>query len=431
MPKFSKRLGIVGYSARALSAAAVDLGYDVIAVDAFGDQDLLDMASCVTVTNWPHDIAACISQVDCDAWLLAGGMEHHTHLLSQLSQRAPILGPTATQMRQLRSVRYWRELADCDARLGWPATSRSRIQLGDCDVLFKPFRGSGGAFIACLPSIAANAPDDSSPAKRGYWQAFVKGKSLGVTMMLTDTGVSLCGATASLTAADWPAPTPFIYRGSIGPISLTTRQQTAVLNMAARVREQLGYRGWLQADFVEGEDENDDGRLWLLEINPRWTAGMEVLHSCRIADDQSPLAQHLAAVGLATLQNNTLRFESGGSIMAKAVLYAPYDGYQRREINILLEQCRSQLAYTELQFVPSPAVATRRSRGGWWSVADLPRWSPVGNVFRVGEPVLTVLAGWNQTGPEDSPGNSTTRETLLSQLQSLRGPLVKELFALS
>ncbi len=163
MPKFSdnrqpRRLGIVGYSTRALVQAASDLGFEAVAIDAFGDQDLIDAATEVhVIQNWPEDILRAARKVQVDAWLLAGGMENHESIADQLGELAPVLGPTAAQLKQLRSWQFWQSL--CSVGVHWPETSESPPADEQSEWLMKPKRSAGGLHIhPAPPSRSALAP---------------------------------------------------------------------------------------------------------------------------------------------------------------------------------------------------------------------------------------------------------------------------------
>ena len=87
----------------------------------------------------------------------------------------------------------------------------------------------------------------------------------------------------------WTAPcaaTPFRYGGAAGPIELAPPD--GLLAALVELTEALGVRGLASADFL------DDGeRFWLLEINPRPGATLDVFD-----DDEDPLlARHIDAVG--------------------------------------------------------------------------------------------------------------------------------------
>lgn len=397
------RLGLVGYSTRALAEAAADLGFGVSAVDAFCDQDLADIAQCQRARHWPHGIIACARNVGCDGWLLAGGMENHGRIVAELAAQGRVLGPSRVQLASLRSVRFWRELAESVPGLRFPARFSAPVNQGSRVSLFKPRRSSGGMLVSPW-----RADVDTAPLPRGYWQEFIAGRVLGVTTLVTAESASFLGATESLSADQWPGPQPFIYRGSLGPVELAPHQRTVLEEMAARVGERLSYRGYLQADLIE----DAVGQLWLLELNPRWTAGMEILHLCAAEHAQSPLAAHLRALGVPIAPVVPSRSKSP-AMLAKAILYAPAELQLSREQQRMLQPLRQRQAY---------------GQAGWWNIADVPAMGDASSlVIQTGQPILTLRVGLDTQCSQWAQ----TRQSLLAGLNGARTEVLQRVFELA
>ncbi|MEM7558066.1 MAG: ATP-grasp domain-containing protein [Planctomycetota bacterium] len=210
--------------------------------------------------------------------------------MEQLRNFAPILGPDSKQLQKLRDLAFWQDLAHRVDGLGFPETApkpefaeSSPATATAARWLRKSISGSGGLGVqSVVPSEIGEAGGDH------YFQREVRGRVLGACLILPQLPreCELAGVTESWTERDWPGPTEFIYRGSFGPIPLSEEQNRILLNIAEEVRQQTGLRGWLGVDFIE----DADGNLWLLELNPRWTAGMEILARA----DRNPVPAHLA-----------------------------------------------------------------------------------------------------------------------------------------
>jgi len=179
----------------------------------------------------------------------------------------------------------------------------------------------------------------------------------------SDLHIRYLGTTESWRAEDWLGPTEFIYRGSWGPIALTQVQQSQVVEAARWLALETGVTGWLQIDFIE----DPEGMLWFLELNPRWSAGMEVLHRSGLAN---PAAEHANAWGHTTEDGcrASLQSSQGSNFIGKAIVYCP------RDIRVQAETVRG------LQALP-------RDR-----FADIPSCSNIGQILHSGQPLLTVLA---------------------------------------
>lgn len=265
--------------------------------------------------------------------------------LDDLHRQFSVFGPTAAQMRRLRDPNFWKAAAR-ESDLCFPPTvlAGSPPVSTDARWLRKSRSGGGGLHVRRAPSTVPQQNHSATATQRceqEYWQQEIVGRSIGVTCILLpgpkgSLRVCLLGATEAWTARDWPGPTEFIYRGSWGPIKLSPRQCTAIKRFAAFVGTETGLFGWLQMDFIESADR----KLWLLEINPRWTAGMEVL----ARTGYNPVPLHLAAYETA-LHSNAPKIDELASevrepsvepdiVFAKAIVYA------KRDFELTEDACR-------------------------------------------------------------------------------------------
>lgn len=363
----------VGFSVRALVEACAILGLRTIAVDHFGDADTRQFAEgrwiplevdaqggLAKATLEGIQAVACSKESDFCQFvvLMAGGMENLPQAVEQLGGMLPVLGPTVPQLALLRDPRFLALVAE-QADLDFPDTqlmSPDRDQLRDNRWLWKPFRSAGGHQIVPLTAMP-NVPS----AIGGYFQRTVVGQQLGVSVVLSKSEMRILGATYGLDSDDWPGPCPTIYRGSIGPISLADRWRAQISELGRYLQQRLDVRGWLQFDFLIDADD----RLWLLECNPRWTAGMELLSQAGGAPLESPVSEHLAAWGVSlAVRPSRLDWNVGRFLSGKAIVYA----LRRTAIDSIGIQRLAQL-----------------SREGW--LADIPATE---QVIEPGHPIATV-----------------------------------------
>ncbi|MEO8270535.1 MAG: ATP-grasp domain-containing protein, partial [Aureliella sp.] len=322
-------------------------------------------------------------------------------LVDLLHHHFTLLGPTVDQLRQLRSPEYWYACATA-AGIDFPETHWRGIPAADdglfntgvvresaegptsgmYDWLLKPRRGAGGHAIRRATgkyTSSCSIPDSH------YLQRKIAGRSLGVYCILHSNGqAELLGATESLTAEQWPGPSEFIYRGSVGSICLTDTQRQQILRLCQVIQSTSDCRGWLQFDFIE----DDSGALWLLELNPRWAAGMEILflaginpvaYHCRAW--QSPRDPAISESNMATLSRTDTQF-------AKAVVYAD------RELTLTPERIERLHRLPRASFADLPSHSNSLT-------------SPPTKIVNSGSPLLTVRA----SGPP---------ELLLEQMLQLR-----------
>ncbi len=201
-------------------------------------------------------------------------------------------------MHQLRSLEFWASL--CSAGVNWPETRCSAPDKELADWLIKPRQSGGGLGVI---DARAMQHDGESPGTH-YWQRRITGRGLGITWLISDRAQRVLGVTETLSSKEWPGPTEHMYRGSFGPIRLAEGQLNALAELGSRLSKAVpNYRGLLQADVIE--DAHRD--LWLLELNPRWTSGMEVLHRASRGGQDSPLRAHLDAWGIASSGRSVAR----------------------------------------------------------------------------------------------------------------------------
>ena len=351
----------VGYSVRALVEACAHAGLESVAVDHFGDSDtryyakdrwiefkITEQGRLSSDTRYALQAATTelLRAGKSVVFLLAGGMENLGGAVEQLREIASVLGPTEVQRRALRNIEFLYSIARA-ANLSTP-----QLRLGETrgsNWLWKPSASAGGLKI--VRNARAGADRGS-----GYWQEYIRGEQIGVSCLLDHDGCRILGATSSFDAAEWLGPSEFIYRGSFGPIALSTDCHSQIECLCGHISTRTGYRGWLQFDFIRDER----GALWLLECNPRWTAGMEIF---LFISGANPVREILQSNNLSAWAPTRVQ---GGEFacFAKAVVYATHP------IN-LTDKLIGKLEYVE-------------------ELADRPH-AP--QLIECGHPIATVRAG--------------------------------------
>ncbi len=422
----------VGFSVRALVDAITADFAPPLAVDHFADHDCYQTATAVVrLAQWGGKLShstAFLSQLSqagaqpLSRVLLAGGTENWPELVELLQQHFTLLGPSVEQLLELRSPQRWQRWAE-QSRIAFPELrwleAAPAHDFGIGDWLIKPLRGAGGYAIKRASQLQNRSSMHSRPIEHAadetllpsaYWQRHIEGRSVGVYCVLSsDSSVELLGATESLTAAQWPGPSEFIYRGSLGPIGLPWHHRRRIVDLCQLIQRQTRMLGWLQLDFIE----DLTGELWLLELNPRWTAGMEILflagtnpveRHCRVwPSDMSEAQTGARQTGAADTNPHaipsanatpSIPADTGPGVwqgevsFGKAVVYAPY----------------------ELVLTHHSIAALHNLPGD--NFADLPSHQLIADdqsayVVATGQPVLTVRA----SGPH---------VTLVEQLAELR-----------
>ncbi|HEX2105846.1 MAG TPA: ATP-grasp domain-containing protein [Solirubrobacteraceae bacterium] len=283
---------LVSVSARMLAELATRDGHAVVALDRFGDLDLRRLCPSVSILRDLGGRGGMTELVDAAAGIPArsvvygAGLENRPDLVARLAEGRTLLGCTPETLRHVRDpaslgaalseagFAYPRTLAAADA----PERAERRRRW-----LRKPLRGGGGRGvrewrggrlpagvvvqerIRGVPCSAAAVADGSAAALLGLSEQLAGRRAMGVR------GFTWCGNVA-------PPRLPAAERHALG------RAARAICDHLAAA---FGLRGLFGVDLVwDGE------RAWVVEVNPRPTASLEVIAAVHAA---RPFTTHLDA----------------------------------------------------------------------------------------------------------------------------------------
>jgi predicted ATP-grasp superfamily ATP-dependent carboligase len=150
-----------------------------------------------------------------------------------------------------------------------------------------------------------------------YLQEYIEGTPVSAQYVAAGSMALLLGVTQQLIGEPWLNAKDFAYGGNVGPLPL----DAPLARRLRRLGQQLAAGGGLRGLFgVDGVLR--DGEFWPIEINPRYTAALEVLEY---------------ATGLRSLHLHRLAFEDeesalndpipeqAGVVVGKAILYSGGD----------------------------------------------------------------------------------------------------------
>jgi uncharacterized protein len=263
------RVLIVGVSTRAAAESAVRAGYDVVALDAYGDLD--HPSDCHTLprdVRWSAAAAARHARgLDADAVAYLSNIDNDPRAVAALAAERALWGNTPETLQHARhplAVRDAFRAAGIDAPevlVGGSGPPGGRW-------LLKPLRSGGGARVRRWrgPQVP----------RSHYAQAFTEGTSGSVVFVAAGGRAVVLGTTRQLVGDAAFGASGFRYCGSllIGPADSSRHAQAeAIAGVAAEAFGLVGVGG---VDFI------DDGRVMHpIEVNPRWTASMELVERAR------------------------------------------------------------------------------------------------------------------------------------------------------
>ncbi len=348
---------ILGASARAAAFSAIRAGLRPHCGDLFADVDLKDSCPAIAVEpgTYPEGLARIAEQAPSGPWLYTGALENHPELVDRISESRPLWGINGDT---LRAVRDPIEVARVLHKAGLPCPQvrlhRDGLPL-DGSWLVKPLASAGGRQIQPLDS------DVEQPSKPVYYQRRIEGASFSSVFLALGGGARLLGTTWQFIGIPGQ---PFAYFGNIGPWPLRESVAQCLERIGQILAVRFGLLGLFGVDFVLRKQ----GIPWPVEVNPRYTASVEVLE---MAQCRSLLADHIEVFAPGAVPKSQPIFHKPGSprFVGKWIMHAERDG----------------------QFPQDPDWIPQAERP--WEpynvhMADCPR---PGTKFRSGNPLFSIL----------------------------------------
>lgn len=348
------RVLIVGVSTRAAAESAARAGFEVTALDAYAD---LDQHPSVRALSLPRDFGTTFSpealvnaarELPCDAVVYLSSLENHPKAVDALTSGRALFGNRSDVLRRVRDPKT---LAEAFTRHGLraprvvPFDDVASVP-GDVDRWMLKPRVSGGGH-----GVRRWHPGETvSPGH--YLQEFIDGTSGSIVFVAAGGRGVVVGITRQIVGDHAFGASGFRYCGNI----LTddrhhVREASALVDVVA---SDFALVGVGSIDVVAS-----GGNLWPVEVNPRWSASMELVERAR---DISLFQLHADASARGTLPAFDLGAASGhGETHGKAIVFARQD--------IVIGDTRMWLEDR--------------------SVRDVPH---AGERFAAGQPICTVLA---------------------------------------
>ncbi len=306
---------VAGLSARLMAEAAAREGYDVIALDAFGDVDTRraarhwqsigsDSGLRLDERRTLDALREAATDPQVRGWVAGSGFECVPELLGRGAQLLPLIGTPAETVLRVRDP------AGFFGMLDWLGLPHPEIQLDEPDPpqgwLRKEARGTGGWHIR-----RADDRHPAEPAQQPYYQREAPGTPMSALFVANGREARVLGISELIVRPLGPAH-PHVYRGAIGPVALPAALAVGLEATLDTLVAAFGLRGLCSLDFLL------DGDHWsLLEINPRPSA------SAALYAEQTPwMRAHVEACTAGTLPAAATAAPSGRPLRGSEIVFA-------------------------------------------------------------------------------------------------------------
>ena len=264
------QLVIAAISSRIYVQAALEAGYEVIAMDAFADVDTQALAIQsfqLLLEDSQFNSAQLLELLQkldlsqCIGFCYGAGFEAQPNLLTFINQLIPVFGNSAFTVEQCKDPNVFFSFCD-HLKMDYPITQLERPN-NTKNWLQKTIGGHGGTHIKRLlplhlPSLVNH-----------YYQKIQSGTPFSCLFLADGMHSQVIGFNEQ-----WCAPTPLLpyrYAGAVSNATLEKRVKTKIEDFIQNATKELGLVGLNSCDLII-----ENNRVFMLEINPRLSATLDL-----------------------------------------------------------------------------------------------------------------------------------------------------------
>ena len=242
-------------------------------------------------------------------------------------------------------------------------------------------RGTAAAArpAGCAPptQVAAEPVDD------WYYQQFIPGESCSAAYLAAGRRALLLGVTRQLIGTRWLHSHGFRYAGSIGPWPVSPAVHRQFIEIGTALATDFDLAGLFGVDAVLADDV-----VWPVEVNPRYSASLEVLERSR---GTSFVGLHIEACrdGVMPAARHVQRGSSSdhtAPVCGRAILFAPRDCVVPPALSEAW--LKAGVPDDRAHDLPAP-VNEIPNAFDWPEFGDVPAG---GTRIAAGDPIITLLA---------------------------------------
>ena len=252
---------LIGASTRAAAMSARRAGLTPWCADLFADADLerIAVARRVPVDAYPECFLASLADAPRVPVIYTGALENSPNLIRRIDR--PLWGNSATVLNAVRSPAHW---TACLRACGIPHPLSTDRPTTVGRWLLKPRRSGSGVGIRAYTGQPFNP-------RTHFLQEWISGIPCSAIYLGQGDQAILLGITRQLVGTPWLNATGFHYAGNI-ELPLQALMEECWHNIGTALARSFRLRGLFGVDVILR-----NGEPWPIEINPRYTASVEVL----------------------------------------------------------------------------------------------------------------------------------------------------------
>lgn len=237
------RILIIGASGRAAAFSALRAGITPTVIDLFGDEDLRAVAESHVIPerDYPDGLVDIARTIGPMPWMYTGALENRPDIVGRIAAERELIGNGPAALAKVRDP-FRLAAALLEAGFRSPRVSQNEI-----------------AGVRCIRKLSGRAGH--------YFQEWIDGESRAAIY----SDGRLLGVTRQLVGEPWLHAPRWQYCGSAGPLALPEFEWLDWQVLGTFLTEWAGLSGVFGIDAIVR-----DGRPWTVEVNPRYTASVEV-----------------------------------------------------------------------------------------------------------------------------------------------------------
>jgi predicted ATP-grasp superfamily ATP-dependent carboligase len=302
---------LVGVSTRAAAFSARRAGLKPLCIDQFNDLDLQAVAKTILAPEFPEEVDRLASVLPPIPVVYGGGCENRPDLIHKLAEQRPLWGNPPDVLRRIRDPFAFHEVLTATRLPALDVKPFDAPPLTDGTWLVKPRHSGGGRGIHIWTG-------GETVTDAHYFQKFQTGETYSAVFIAGrgQGDVRFVGITKQLIGLPEFGAAGFQWTGNIGPVNLDIATEMLVRRLGNILKWKFELVGLFGIDFIV----DAAGTPWPTEVNPRYTASVELLEwACEI----NLLGEHCRCFDPhVCVQPFRSLSRPDAAVLGKAVLYA-------------------------------------------------------------------------------------------------------------